>query len=120
LKECSDDIFTPFLTTSINDTFQSANFPDNLKLADVTPIYKKGSKSEKSNFRSNKYSTCVVFERIIHDQLSSFFDILFNKQQYDYRKGFSTQLFLSYHRHGGSWLAHDQNKFFAALLMISL
>ena len=40
LKRCSD-IFVPFLTASIKETLNSANLPDDLKLADITPIHKK-------------------------------------------------------------------------------
>jgi len=63
-----------------------------------------------------------VFERIIHDQLSSFFDKILHKQQWRYRKGFSTQLSLSLSLSllplKETWkLANDQNKVIGVLLI---
>ena len=45
------DIFTDFLCTSINSVIKSSSFPSALKLADVTPVHKKGRKDMKENFR---------------------------------------------------------------------
>ena len=45
------DIFTDFLCTSINIVIKSSSFPSALKLADVTPVHKKGRKDMKENFR---------------------------------------------------------------------
>ena len=33
--------FIPYLSEIINDSFQSGNFPNKLKLLEVTPVYKK-------------------------------------------------------------------------------
>jgi len=44
IKEYSD-IFSDFLSTAINESFETLSFPDLLKFADITPVYKrKGSK----------------------------------------------------------------------------
>ena len=45
------EIFSDFLCTSINSTVKSSSFPSSLKLADVTPVNKKGRKDMKENFR---------------------------------------------------------------------
>ena len=34
----------------VNDSFTSGNFPDKLKLARITPIFKKGLRFDKDNY----------------------------------------------------------------------
>ena len=41
-----------YLCDSINALFKSLMFPNSLKLADVTPIHKKGMKELKEDYRS--------------------------------------------------------------------
>ena len=45
------DIFSDFLYVSINNSIKSSLFPSCLKTADITPIYKKGKKDLKDNYR---------------------------------------------------------------------
>ena len=45
------DIFAEFLWKSINSSIKSSTFPSCLKLADVTPLHKKGKKDKKDNYR---------------------------------------------------------------------
>ena len=45
------DFFADFLHTSYNECIKSGIFPSCLKWADVTPIFKKGIKSQKDNYR---------------------------------------------------------------------
>ena len=56
-----------YLYDSINTLFQSLIFPDSLKLADVTPIPKKGMKELKEDYRSVSIrpSLSKMFERIM-------------------------------------------------------
>ena len=46
------DIFVDYLCDSINALFRSSMFPNSLKLADVTPLHKKGRKALKEDYRS--------------------------------------------------------------------
>ena len=39
------------LPNIFNDCVKSGNFPDNLKYADITPVYKKGDTTDKTNYR---------------------------------------------------------------------
>ena len=41
------DIFADFLCTNINSSFKSSSFPSCLKMADLTPLHKKGKKDLK-------------------------------------------------------------------------
>ena len=65
-------------------------YPDDLKVAKVTPLHKKGDKTIDKNFRSISVLTQInkIFEKIIHERLVSFIDkhkILPNNQ-FGFRK----------------------------------
>ena len=87
------DIFAGFLCTNINRSFKSSSFPSCLKMADVTPLHKKGKKDLKENYRPVSFLPVFskVFERSMFAQMSSFFDNFLSKQQCGFRKGYSTQ-----------------------------
>ena len=68
-------------------------FPNELKQADIKPIYKKESRNEKENYRpiSILPNLSKIFERCMYDQLKDHFDKLLSKYQCGFRKGFNTQ-----------------------------
>ena len=68
------DIFAGFLCTNINSSFKSSSFPSCLKMADVTPLHKKGKKDLKENYRSVSILPIFskVFERSMFAQMSTF------------------------------------------------
>ena len=67
--------------------------PQNLKLADITPVYKKKDPTLVENYRPVSVLPTVskVFERIIQKQFSSFINGFLSPYLCGYRKGFSTQ-----------------------------
>ena len=73
--------------------FKSLTSPNSLKLADVTPLHKKGRKELKEDNRSVRILPTLskIFEMIMLAQISAFFDYVFSKYQCGFRKGFSTQ-----------------------------
>ena len=87
------DFFVGFLCTNINSSFKSSSFPSCLKMADVTPLHKKGKKDLKENYRPVSILPVFskVFERSMFAQMPSFFDNFLSKQQCGFRKGYSTQ-----------------------------
>ena len=89
IKENSD-IFSNFICESINNSIKSSMFPSCLKHADVTPLHKKCNESLKESYRPVSILP-TVFERSMFKQMSSFFDDIFSKYRYGFRKGFSTQ-----------------------------
>ena len=83
------------LTSIINQSLYTGIFPENLKLAKVLPLFKKGDNQLFNNYRpiSLLPSISKVFERVVFNQLYSYFDEngLFYRSQYGFRKGHSTQ-----------------------------
>ena len=72
---------------------QNSEFPNELKLADLTPILKKEDPSRAKNYKSVSVlpSVSKVFERILHRQVSSYVDQFLPTFMWGYRKGFSLQ-----------------------------
>ena len=64
-----------------------------MKNSDVTLLYKICHKSSKENYRPVGILPVLskVIERSMFKQMQSFFDDIFSKYQYGFRKGFSTQ-----------------------------
>ena len=64
-----------------------------MKNSDVTLLYKISQKSSKENYRPVGILPVLskVIERSIFKQMQSFFDDIFSKYQYGFRRGFSTQ-----------------------------
>ena len=63
--------------------------PDELKQADIKPIYKKKSRNEKENYRpvSILPNLSKIFERCIYDQLKSYLYKLLSNISADLEKG---------------------------------
>ena len=66
-------------------------YPEQLKWADVKPAHKKGSHTDKENFRpvSILPNISKIYERCLFKQLKNYFEDLFSKYQCGFRKGFS-------------------------------
>ena len=92
LKQNSD-VFSNFLCNSFNNFIKLSTFPEILKHADITPLYKKGKKDIKGNYRpvSILPNLSKIFEKCMFEQMSQFFENIFSKYQCGFRKGFSTQ-----------------------------
>ena len=87
------DIFSNFLCVSFSSSINSRKFQKNLKLADITSLLKKGKKDIKSNYRpvSILPNLSKNFKKCVFTQISQFFNNIFSKYQYGFRKIFSTQ-----------------------------
>ena len=87
------DIFADFLAESLKGAIKTYNFPNCLKLADITPLHKKGGKGNKENYRpvSILPTLSKILERILFEQISVYFDKFLSDQQCGFRKGYSTQ-----------------------------
>ena len=92
VKENSD-IFADIIFHNLNDCFINSVFPENFKTADVIPIFKKGDRVDKDNYRpvSILSNLSKIYERCIYSQMADFFEKILSKYQCGFRKGLSAQ-----------------------------
>lgn len=95
LKNIKDEIVSP-LTKIINSLINHNIFPDDMKIAKVIPLFKKGDPKLLENYRPISLLTAFskVYERVIFNQLMEFFldKNLIYESQYGFRPGHSTNL----------------------------
>lgn len=74
LKICVDLILTPICHV-INASFTSGKYPEQLKIAEIIPLYKKGNRQDLGNYRaiSLQSSFSKLFERAVYNRLLKFF-----------------------------------------------
>ena len=89
----NEDIFANFLTDHFNYSIANGEFLDELKHADVIPVHKKNEKCNKTYYRPMSILTNIskIYEKLLSDQLSKYFDSLLATNQCGFRKGFSSQ-----------------------------
>ena len=85
--------FASYFHENINFCLEKSEFPSDLKLADVAPVYKKKSKSSKDNYRPVSILSNIskVYERCIYDQIQIYFEKILSKYQCGFRKGYNAQ-----------------------------
>ena len=76
-----------------NDSIEKSDFPQNLKLADTTPVYKKNDSLDKTNYRPISILPVVtkIFGKIMQKQINDFIISFLSPYLYGYWKGFNTQ-----------------------------
>ena len=93
-------------------------FPDHMKCAEVSPIFKKEDNLNKKNFRPVSVLTGIskLYESVVNDQLLEFFSNIFNDLVSAFRKGHSCQSLLL--KCIDNWkTALDKNHYVGALFM---
>ena len=62
------------LPNLFNDMLKTGNFPDNLKLADITAVFKKKNRLHKVNYRPVSFlpSISKIFEKLMQKQMSGY------------------------------------------------
>ena len=91
------DIFSDFLFSDFNNSVTISIFPSSLKQAIITsPVFKKGDKNLKENYRPVSILTNVskILELFLSKQISNFMEPLFPKQQRGFQKGYRTHFCL--------------------------
>ena len=70
-KSCSD-----ILQKLLNDALRDGYFPDKLKRADITPVFKKDDPTKPKNYRpvSVLPGISIIFERLMRKQISFYVD----------------------------------------------
>ena len=97
LKE-NIDIYSSTLLRIINNEIQEFHFPDELKLADVTPIYRKIDTTKLENYRPVSVLPVIskVFEIIMQKQIATHIEDYLSPYLCSYRKGYTTQTAVIY------------------------
>ena len=106
------------LTNCINKSIETGCFPDRLKAANITPIFKKDDPLDKANYRPVSILPLIskVYERLIYNQLSEYSESFLSHILCGFRKAHSTQhaLFKLFQ----SWQKElDNGGFVGAILM---
>ena len=85
------DIFSKFFQANLNNTIETSSFPEQLKYADVKPVFKKDSRTDKKNYRpiSILPNVSEIYERCLNKQLEEYFQALLSKYQCGFRKDYS-------------------------------
>ena len=81
------------LTDCINAAINENIFPNELKLGDVTPVFKKDDPTNKDNYRPITVLSAIskIYERILCDQISSYMENILSPDLCGFRKGYSSQ-----------------------------
>ena len=90
----NSEYFASYFHENINYCLgESLLFPHDLKLADVTPAYKKKSRSSKDNYRPVSIFSNIskIYERCIYDQIQNYFDQILSKYQCRFRKVYNAK-----------------------------
>ena len=92
IKE-NTDLFSDFLYQNFNNTIASGRFSALLKNANITPVYKKDSRTDEKNYRpvSILPNLSKVYEKCMYEQISEYFEDFLSRYQCGLRKGFSSQ-----------------------------
>ena len=95
----ADALLSEHLTNIFNISFETGNFPDDMKLSKIIPIHKGGSLTELSNYRPISLLPIFskILEKLMFNRLMKFFtenEVLY-PYQFGFRKGYSTNLALA-------------------------
>ena len=93
ILKLNNDIFSQYLSQIFNESIEAANFPNESKDTDITPVYKKNNRHEKENYRPVSIISVIakILERCLHDQIYKNIKNTLSRHQMGYRKGYSSQ-----------------------------
>ena len=112
------DIFGPVLDSIFSKSLQEKSFPGPMKFADISPLFKEGSRFAKANYRPISKLPCLskVFEMAMYDQIQGHMSDFLSPLLSGFRKGYSSQHALM--QMLNSWQKSlDNKKHVSALLM---
>ena len=87
------DVHVSLLTKIMNSYIRNGCFPDELKAAEVTTIFKKNDDLDKENYRPVSVLPHVskIIERVMYTQIENFMEDKLSKLLTGFRKNHSTQ-----------------------------
>jgi hypothetical protein len=93
-------LLVPILAPLINKVISQSSFPDCLKVARVTPLFKKGSRSDPNNYRPISILPTIskVIEKLMERQMRDFIlkNGLISRNQYGFQKEKNTTSAISH------------------------
>lgn len=91
LKHTSFNLATP-LTDIFNQSIATGIFPSHFKRAHVMPIFKRGDKTDVTNYRPICILNSIskIFERLVHDGILAFLNDVIDTCQHGFMKNRST------------------------------
>jgi hypothetical protein len=92
LKDIAD-IFVPKMVIDFNTAIHTGVFPTSAKLADVVPLYKKGVRQLKANYRPCSLLSAIskIFGRLLLPQMHKHMEKLLSKFLCGFTKGMNAQ-----------------------------
>ena len=89
----SSKVSASVLHKRFNDSIEKSDFPQNLKLADITPAYKKNDPLDKTNYQPISILPVIskIFGRITQKQINDFIISFLSPYLCSYRRGFNTK-----------------------------
>ena len=93
LIQTSDICSKTLLKIWNNEIIGDKQFPDKLKLADITPVFKKEDTTQAKNYRPVSVLPTVskIFERLMHNKMTTYIDKHLSTYLCGYRKGYNAQ-----------------------------
>ena len=90
----NSDIFSKIFQANLNNAIETSTFPEQLKYADVKPVFKKDSRTDQNNYRpiSILPNISKIYERCINKQLEGYFEALLSKYQCGFRKAYNVKV----------------------------
>ena len=92
MKIAKEKITEP-IRNCINSSISTGIFPDELKIADIVPVFKKEDQNDKTNYRPISLLPLIskIFEKFLYQQIEDFSNKILSPKLCGFRKGHSTQ-----------------------------
>ena len=92
IKTAKEEIAEP-ITNYINSSISTGTFPDELKLADIAPVFEKEDQNDKTNYSPISLLPLIskIFEKLLYQQIEDFAKNILSPKLCGFRKGHSTQ-----------------------------
>ena len=87
------DLIAYFILHNFNNALSCSEYSASLKYANITPIFKKDDKTDKTNYRpiSILPNLSKIYERFMQNQMYPYLNQIFSKYQCGFRKGYNAQ-----------------------------
>ena len=87
------DLIAYFILHNINNALSCSEYPTSLRYVDITPIFKKDDKADKTNYRPVTILPNLnkIYERFMQNQMYPYLNQIFSKYQCGFRKVYNAQ-----------------------------